>query len=186
MMQGSDCFSAENLPKNSDIMPISPSAYKDALRHFPAGVTIVTIKAGDEIHGLTVSAFASISPSPPLIMVAIDQRNHGHKMMERSNAVFAVNILHNEQEHLSNRFAWQEEDRFGAGDWGSALTGAPILKDAIAWLDCTIYSRHNTGTHTIYIGEVQASEVVRPDEKPLAYWNRNYHNVADRPQDKSD
>ncbi len=164
-------------------MPITAEDYKDVLRHFPAGVTIVTIKAGEETHGLTVSAFASISPSPPLIMVAIDQRNYGHQMMERSNACFAVNILHSEQEALSNRFAWQNEDRFGAGEWGTATTGAPILETAIAWLDCTIYSRHNTGTHTIYIGEVQESKVIRPDEKALVYWNRKYQNIAERPSE---
>ena len=46
-------------------MPITPEAFRDALRHFPAGVTIVTIKSGEQAHGLTVSAFASGSPEPP-------------------------------------------------------------------------------------------------------------------------
>lgn len=162
-------------------MPISSADYKDVLRHFPAGVTIVTIKAGDEIHGLTVSAFVSVSPTPPLILVAIDHRNHGHKMLECSNAVFAVNILNEKQAELSNQFAWKDEDRFAMGNWSSAETGAPILTDALAWMDCTIYSRHTAGTHTIYIGEVQASSVVTPDDKPLVYWNRGYRCINEMP-----
>ncbi|MDJ0753343.1 MAG: flavin reductase family protein [Ardenticatenaceae bacterium] len=162
-----------------DPMPINPDQYRDTMRHFPAGVTIVTVKSRGEIHGLTVSAFVSISPTPPLISVIIDHRHHGHEMMEHSDAVFAVNILKEDQQELSNRFAWSQEDRFALGKWGTAVTGAPVLEDALAWLDCTIYSRHTAGTHTIYIGEVQACNVPEPDLKPLVYWNRDYRKICD-------
>lgn len=156
-------------------MPISSEVYRDALRHFPSGVTIVTIYLQGSIHGLTVSAFASISPTPPLIMVAIDNRHRAQTLLQSPGAVFAVNILRQDQAELSNRFAWvKDEDRFDAGDWGTALTGAPVLRDALAWLDCTIYAYYATGTHTIYVGEVQASQTPTPDEAPLVYWNRQY------------
>jgi flavin reductase (DIM6/NTAB) family NADH-FMN oxidoreductase RutF len=151
-------------------MAISSEAFRNALRHFPSGVTIVTIKSGERVHGLTVSAFASVSPEPPLIMIAIDHRHSAYAMLEREGAVFAVNILHQEQSDLSNRFAWvKDEDRFAEGNWETAATGAPILTDALAWLDCTIYARFAVGTHTVYIGEIQASGVSRPGEPPLIY-----------------
>lgn len=162
-------------------MPIQSEDYRDALRHFPAGVTIVTLKAKgeDKPHGLTVSAFASVSPSPPLIMVAIDHRGASYDLMEREGTVFAVNILPQDKSELSNRFAWVDDaDRFAEGDWGTAVTGAPILKDALAWLDCTIHARYEAGSNTIYIGHVQASGVPRPDEPPLIYWNRKYQKLA--------
>jgi flavin reductase (DIM6/NTAB) family NADH-FMN oxidoreductase RutF len=156
-------------------MPIASEPYRDVLRHFPAGVTVVTIKSGDQIHGLTVSAFASVSPEPPLVMIIIDQQHTAYPLMEAKGAAFAVNILHQDQVNLSNRFAWiRDEDRFTEGHWSVAVTGAPILTDALAWLDCTIHSRHPAGTHTIYVGEVQASGVPRPDQPPLVYWNRGY------------
>lgn len=161
-------------------MPISSEDFRDALRHFPAGVTIVTLQAkGEEKpHGLTVSAFASVSPVPPLILVAIDHKAKSHLLMQQEGTVFAVNILPQDKPDLSNRFAWmKDEDRFAEGDWGTAVTGAPILKDALAWLDCTIYARTEAGTHTIYIGEVQAGGVPRPDEAPLIYWNRDYRKL---------
>lgn len=169
-------------------MTISSEKYREALRLFPAGVTIVTIKAPghEHPHGLTVSAFASISPEPPLIMIAIDHRASGHDMLETEGAVFAVNILSQEMSELSNRFAWiKDEDRFAVGDWGTAVTGAPILQDALAWLDCTIYNRYEAGTHTIYIGEVQASGTPSADEHPLIYWNRGYRylKISDDPTD---
>jgi 3-hydroxy-9,10-secoandrosta-1,3,5(10)-triene-9,17-dione monooxygenase reductase component len=99
-------------------------------------------------------------------------------LLERKGAVFAVNILRQEQVHLSDRFAWvEDEDRFLEGHWTTAATGAPVLTDALAWLDCTILSRHAAGTHTIYVGAVQASGVPRPDEPPLVYWNREYRRL---------
>jgi len=160
-------------------MPINSEDFRDALRHFPAGVTLVTVKAGDQIHGMTVSAFVSVSPTPPLISVIIDHKGRAHELFEQSNAVFAVNILREGQEELSNHFAWSKEDRFAMGDWTTATTGAPVLEDALAWLDCTVYSRHTAGTHTIYIGEVQESSVIAPDNRPLVYWNRSYRAVRD-------
>jgi flavin reductase (DIM6/NTAB) family NADH-FMN oxidoreductase RutF len=160
-------------------MPITPDAFRSALRHFPAGVTIVTIKAGEERHGLTVSAFASVSPEPPLIMVCIDHRHHAHDLLEQEGATFAVNILRADQRELSDRFAYlKNEDRFAVGAWQVAATGAPVLADALAWLDCTIYSRQRAGTHTIYVGEVQASNVPEPDVAPLVYWNRDYRALS--------
>ncbi len=163
-------------------MPISSEAFRDALRHFPAGVTLVTVKAGDRIHGLTVSAFASVSPSPPLIAVIIDRRSSAHQMLEEEGAVFAVNILAEDQAELSNRFAWlKDEDRFAEGQWATAVTGAPILEEAVAWMDCTIHSRLQAGTHTIYLGEVQASGLPRADESPLVYWNRGYRRLTRKP-----
>ena len=159
-------------------MPISSEQFREVLRHFPSGVTIVTIKAGEEVHGLTVSAFASVSPEPPLITVMIDQRHHAYPLLEKEGAVFAVNILRQDQEELSNRFAWvKDEDRFAMGDWNEAVTGAPILNDAAAWMDCTIRDRFPAGTHTIYLGEVQASRVPEPDTLPLVYWNRGLRTM---------
>lgn len=159
-------------------MIITSEAYRDALRHFPSGVTIVTIKAGEQVHGLTVSAFASVSPEPPLIAVIIDHRHRAYQLLEKEGATFAVNILGEDQVSLSNRFAWlKDQDRFQEGQWGSAATGAPILEDALAWLDCTIHSRHEAGTHTVYIGLVEASSVPLSEEAPLVYWNRGYRQL---------
>lgn len=160
-------------------MTVSAAAFRDALRHFPAGVTLVTLKSGAEIHGLTVSAFVSVSPDPPLIAVIIDHKHRAHRLLEAPGAVFAVNILGTGDQALAARFAWgPEKERFAAGSWTTAATGAPVLVDAVAWLDCTIASRHAAGTHTIYIGEVQASAVPRPEGAPLLYWNRDYRRLA--------
>ena len=164
-------------------MSISADDFKNVLRHFPAGVTVVTVKSGDEIHGFTVSAFASVSPTPPLILICADHRGRGHELLERSDAVFAVNILAEGQDTISSTFAFGDGNRFENVDWSTATTGAPVLYEALAWLDCTVYSRHTAGTHTIYIGQVQDSRVITPEQAPLIYWNRSYRSIADAPSD---
>jgi flavin reductase (DIM6/NTAB) family NADH-FMN oxidoreductase RutF len=159
-------------------MAISSEEFRNALRHFPAGVTIVAVRAGEETHGLTVSAFASISPQPPLVMVIVDHRHRAYRLLETEGAVFSVNILRHDQVELSNRFAWvKDEDRFAVGDWREAETGAPVLGDALAWMDCTIEGRYAAETNTISGGRVEAAHVPRPDEAPLLYWNRGYRRL---------
>lgn len=158
---------------------ISSAQFRDALRHFPAGVTIVTSRVGELVHGMTVSAFTSVSTAPPLIAIVIDQAHTISPMLSGEGACFAVNILAEEQAALSNRFAFlKDEDRFQAGQWTRAVTGAPVLADAVAWLDCEVRSHHPAGTHTIFVGDVMASSVARPEAAPLVYWNRDYRRVV--------
>ncbi len=158
-------------------MTVESEDFRAVLRHFPAGVTIVTMDTGEEKHGLTVSAFASISPTPPLIMVAIDHKHRSEQLIRDAES-FGVNILAADQQELSNRFAFFDGDRFAEGDWTTAETGAPILADALAWLDCKVVQAYWAGTHTIFVGEVQASSVPRPGEPPLVYWNRAYRDLS--------
>jgi len=167
-------------------MAVSSEEFRQALSHFPAGVTITTIRAGEQIHGLTVSAFASVSAEPPLITVVIDNRHRAKQLLEEPGAVFAVNFLRHDQHELSNRFAWlKDEDRFAEGTWGTAETGAPILADALAWLDCRIYARYPAGSHTVYIGEVVASRVPEEGVPPLIYWQRGYRQLHIHPPEET-
>ena len=115
-----------------------------------------------------------------LVMVPDDRQHLPGEVdvLEQPDATFAVNVLRQDQQDLSDRFAWvKDEDRFLLGDWSTAATGAPVLADAAAWLDCTIHSRTAAGTHTIYVGEVQASRVPSPDAPPLVYWDRAYRRL---------
>lgn len=162
-------------------MTILPEQFRAVLSRFPAGVTLVTIRAGDKVHGLTVSAFASVSPEPPLVAVIIDHQHTAHRLLETSGATFAVNILREDQSELSNRFAWtRDEDRFSAGNWQAGETGVPLLADALAWLECRIHSRLPAGTHTIYVGEVISAATPQAG-RPLLYWDRSYRRVAELP-----
>lgn len=153
--------------------------FKSVLGHFPAGVTVVTIAANGQTHGCTVSAFSSISVEPPLIMVALNHGSRSCQLLEQPDASFAVNILAEDQMAISNQFAWVKTDnKFELGSWTTAVTGAPILKNGLAWLDCTIQSTHRAGSHILFIGSVAACHLVRPNHAPLVYWNRDYRYLT--------
>lgn len=159
-------------------MTITSNEFRDALRLFGSGVTLVTSRAGGESHGMTASAFVSISAAPPLVAVVIDRKATINPLLSPPDACFAVNVLAEDQEELANRFAFEkDEDRFLAGDWRAAATGAPVLSNALAWLDCRVVARHEAGSHTIYVGSVVASDVARGEGKPLLYWNRGYRRL---------
>jgi flavin reductase (DIM6/NTAB) family NADH-FMN oxidoreductase RutF len=85
-------------------MPIDPIEFRQALGRWPSGVTVVTMRDGELIHGITVSAFSSLSLEPPLIGIAIARRARAHGFLARLSS-FAVNVLERDQQHLSERFA---------------------------------------------------------------------------------
>jgi flavin reductase (DIM6/NTAB) family NADH-FMN oxidoreductase RutF len=84
---------------------ISSKSYREVLRQFTSGITIVTINTEEQIHGLTVSAFTSVSPEPPLVAIIIDHCHRTCRMLGQDHARYAVNILQRGQVELSNRSA---------------------------------------------------------------------------------
>jgi flavin reductase (DIM6/NTAB) family NADH-FMN oxidoreductase RutF len=164
-------------------MAVDRVRFRDLLRCFASGVTVVTAGRGERVHGMTVSAFASVSAEPPLVLIVIDRRAAIHEFLAEGGPAgppaFAVNILAADQEELSRRFAAPPDvERFAAGSWSAAATGAPILTDALAWLDCTVVDRRRAGDHVIYVGRVESGEVVRPEAGPLVYWDRGYRRLS--------
>ena len=161
-------------------MTISSEDFKDALRHFAAGVTVVAAGAGAERYGMTVSAFVSVSADPPLVAVFLNSEKRIHELLAPEGAGFGVSILGEDQAEVSNRFAFsKDEDRFAADNWGTATTGAPVLLDAVAWLDCVVEERQPAGSHVMVLGRVVASRVEREDVPPLVYWNRAYRRLTE-------
>lgn len=151
-------------------MPIAPADFKAALGRFPAGVTVITVATPEGDHGMTASAFCSLSLDPPLVLVCVKKVNTTHGLLEGA-AGFGVNLLAQDQMGLSNRFAgWgpQPEDRFeDQGDERGAVSGARFLPGSMASLDCTLYGTRDGGDHTIFIGQVEGA-VIRGDDAELA------------------
>lgn len=165
---------------------IDQRAFRDSLRHLPGGVSLVTSRRGEERHGMTVSAFVSLSAAPPLVAVVIDRAHTINPLLDGDPACFAISVLAHDQRALADRFAFvKDEDRFLAGRWLEAATGAPVLSNALTWLDCRVHERVSAGSHTIFVGAVVACEVPRPDEAPLVYWNRGYRALEPGPDQKN-
>jgi flavin reductase (DIM6/NTAB) family NADH-FMN oxidoreductase RutF len=157
-------------------MPVSKDEFRSAMGRFASGVTVVTIKPEDDKpSGITVSAFSSLSLEPPLILVCVDKRASIHDLLQEGR-YFAVNILAEDQEVTSRRFASKDLDRFDGTGYKSGATGAPILDGALAAIECRVAHSYPGGDHTIIVGEVEGVTVT--EGKPLAYFRGGYVQLA--------
>jgi flavin reductase (DIM6/NTAB) family NADH-FMN oxidoreductase RutF len=154
---------------------IDPLLYRRTCAKFATGITVVTV--ADEHgrpHGVTVNSFSSVSLQPPLVLVSIDLKNSllGHFI---SCTSFAINVLAEDQEPLSHRFASANENRFEGVSWSKAKSGSPLLDGAIAHLECSVARRFEVGDHTLLIGEVLRAGF--HGGKPLVFFDSSYQRL---------
>jgi flavin reductase (DIM6/NTAB) family NADH-FMN oxidoreductase RutF len=143
-----------------------------ALGAFVTGVTVVTtVDAEGRPRGMTANSFTSVSLDPPLVLVCIASTAASFAAFSDFPS-FAVNILAEGQEELANRFASKRPDKFSGVDWSVATTGAPVLGETLAWLDCSVHHQINAGDHLIVIGRVEGMSC--GTARPLAYCQGNY------------
>jgi flavin reductase (DIM6/NTAB) family NADH-FMN oxidoreductase RutF len=153
-------------------MPISGELFRSVLSRFATGVTIITTHdAGGADHGMTVSAFASLSLDPPLVLIAIAHDATMAPVMATATS-FGVNILRDAQEELSRRFAGKLDDRFAGLPITHGAMGNAMLDGSLGWLECRIVARHPSGDHVIVVGQVE--EAVAHDGRPLLYYRGGY------------
>ena len=158
--------------------PATPETFKAAMRHFPTGVTVVTSLREGEPRGVTVSAFASVSVDPPLVLVCINREARSYLFISESK-VFCVNILAGDQRQLGERFASKlRQNQFEGVAYDTAPTGAAIIRGTVAYLDCEVAEEHRAGSHSIFIGRV-LSCASRPGS-PLGYYNGAFHDFGIR------
>lgn len=158
----------------------SPSAadFKAVMRHFPTGVTVVTSMREGEPRGVTVSAFASVSLDPPLVLICINREARSYLYIS-SSRVFCVNILAGDQRDLAERFAGKlREHQFDGVEYDVDVTGAAVLRGTVAHLDCQVEEEHHAGSHSIFIGRVLSAK--SRAGSPLGYYNGDFHDFGMR------
>jgi flavin reductase (DIM6/NTAB) family NADH-FMN oxidoreductase RutF len=138
---------------------------------FATGVTVVTTRLGQQLHGMTASAVASLSLDPPLVLVAVEKKAAIHGLLTQSRC-FALNVLGEAQEPLSRRFAQPGPKEFGDLELAPAATGSPVFADALAYVDCKVTDILPGGDHDIFIGEIVAGDA--RDGRPLLYYCGKY------------
>ncbi|HRE49317.1 MAG TPA: flavin reductase family protein [Aggregatilineales bacterium] len=160
-------------------MPVESQVLRAAMRQWATGVTVVTTYHQGALAGMTVSSFTSVALEPPTVLVCLNKDTYAHALV-RQSGVYAISMLGQGQEALSNRFAGIDKtitDRFAGIAYTTAETGSPLLAGAIAWFDCAVVNSIETGTHTIFIAEVIAAHS-EPDLAPLLYHNRTYKRLV--------
>jgi len=157
-------------------MAIEQEDFRNALSRFASGVTVVSTKdAAGKLHGITVSAFCSVSLDPPMVLICIEKSTVSHYAFEESG-VFVVNILSDSQADASERFAAPFEDKFEDVEFHPGIEGIPILKDALANLECRLKFSYHGGDHSIFVGQVENVTLNAGD--PLLYFRGGYGTIS--------
>ena len=160
-------------------MPTRETEFRTVLGQFATGVTVITVAGGGgRVHGMTANAFASVSLSPALVLVCIDESARTHPLIHKHKC-FGVNVLGEEHQDLAEYFARPVEDheraeRLGIAYWFTER-GTPMLKDSLAYLDCTVVSSHDEGDHTVFIGAVE--ELGYRAGRPLLFFRGKYNRL---------
>ena len=148
---------------------------------FATGVSVVAARQGPLLAGMTANAIASISVDPPIMMASIARRAETHGAIIGSHA-FAISVLSRDQRAVADCFAQpttaDKLKRFCDAEWHEAETGSPILEGALAYFDCRLTARHDSGDHTVFLGEIVAAGF-REDAEPLLWYASAYRELAE-------
>lgn len=164
-------------------MPVSPDLFVAGMRLHAAGVTLVTTVHRGRRSGLTATSVCSVSAEPPQLLVCVNRAAEANAPIRESGR-FCVNVLAAGQQALADRFAGRlghvGAARFEGSGWTRLATGAPVLEGCRAAFDCTLVAALEAGTHTIFVGLVEAV-ATRPELAPLVYHEGEYGLVAQLP-----
>jgi 3-hydroxy-9,10-secoandrosta-1,3,5(10)-triene-9,17-dione monooxygenase reductase component len=155
---------------------IDQAKFRQVLGHFPTGVTVVTGAHEGTPVGLAVGSFCSVSLDPPLVAFFPSRTSSSWPKIAEAGS-FCVNILGDDQEDVSRRFATPGADKFHGLGWEAAASGAPILDGVLAWIDCRIHEVVDAGDHHCVFGLVEDLEAAG-GSGPLIFYRGGYGRVG--------
>lgn len=154
--------------------------FRGAMSRLSAAVNVVATDGKAGLYGMTASAVCSVSDDPPMILVCVNRNARANEIF-KANGRLSVNILAAGQSDISARFASSAlsvAERFGEmSDWFALETGAPLLKDALASLDCSVASISEIATHSVFFCKVERIELGELRDG-LVYFDRNYRRTT--------
>jgi 3-hydroxy-9,10-secoandrosta-1,3,5(10)-triene-9,17-dione monooxygenase reductase component len=149
-----------------------PPGFRTVLGHFATGVAIVTARDGDEPVGMACNSFTSVSLDPPLVLFCAAKSSTTWPRIRAAGA-WAANILGEGGEEVCRAFATKGVDRFAGVSHSPGPSGAPVLHDALAYVDCRTEAEHDAGDHVIVVGRVlQLGYAV--EGGPLVFYRGGY------------
>ena len=153
--------------------------FKSAMRSLAGGVSVITVGRGRDITGMTVTSVSSLSTEPPSLIVSVNRASSSWPLLKRYGA-FGVNILGAAQIDIAERFSGKDglkgAARFDGLEWTVGVTGAPLLVDAPAAIDCNVEDIIERHSHAIVIGRVRAVLTLQGQDA-LTYFDGRYAAV---------
>jgi flavin reductase (DIM6/NTAB) family NADH-FMN oxidoreductase RutF len=160
-------------------MSLTADDFRRAMGCFATGVTVITVDQEGEVHGMTANAFTAVSLDPLLVLVCVDHRARTHAHLHARKR-FGVNVLSREQQAISEYYARSGEKHQHAEEAGAVFDrtaqGTPVLRGALAYLECKLRRAEKAGDHTIFIAEVEQVEV--REGEPLLYFRSQYRRIG--------
>jgi flavin reductase (DIM6/NTAB) family NADH-FMN oxidoreductase RutF len=162
--------------------PIRVDQFRTVMGRFATGVTVVTCVQDGFDHAMTANSFASVSLEPALVLVCVEKDSRFHEAVLHAGA-WNVNVLDESQRGRASWFATSGRPLVGQFDTTpthrSSETGALLLSDALATLECVTEAIHPAGDHDILVGRVLGMDLARPDGRPLLYFSSTYSTLGD-------
>jgi 3-hydroxy-9,10-secoandrosta-1,3,5(10)-triene-9,17-dione monooxygenase reductase component len=137
---------------------LDQARFREVLGHFATGITIVTALEEGVPVGFSCQSFAALSLDPPMVVLAPARTSTSWPRI-RAAGSFCVNILGEHQEAVCRAFAISGGDKFSGVGWRPGITGAPIIDNSLAVVECELGEIFEGGDHEIVIGRVVALDV---------------------------
>ena len=151
-----------------------------ALAALTTGIYVLTVRDGDRRHGMSSSWVTQVSGDPPLVAAAIDRRHFSHDVVERTRR-FALNVIGARAKHLEDYFysaASRRPDNLDTVAREDSPDGPPLLRDAMATLECRVTAAHAAGDHTLFVASIERV-TWRGDDRPLTSQDLDYVYVGE-------
>ncbi len=149
-------------------------SFRHVLGHYPTGVAVITAQTPDGPVGLSMNSFTSLSLQPPLVLFCPAVSSSTWPTL-RAVGRIAINVLSAGQESVSRAFAARSADRFAGLDWTFGENGAPLLTDALGWLECDVQAEYPAGDHTVVIARIERMGVHDAIAEPLVFFRGGYY-----------
>ena len=156
---------------------LETAEFRRTLGMFATGVTVITTRVGEQIHGMTANAFMSVSLQPPLILISVDRRAKMNALL-REGARFGVSVLEEAQTALSDRFAGREGD--GPEHAFEIVSETPLVGGALAHLIAQVVRSYWGGDHSLFLGRVEYARYGAGT--PLLFHGGGYGRVVGNPR----
>ena len=150
---------------------VDQDVFRDVIGRFASGVTVITTTADGQDHGTTASAVSSLSMDPPMLLVCLNKTSDTQTAV-LSSGVFAVNILAEDQGQIAYQFAKKGAAKFEGVPVTRGGTGVPLVRDALAHIECEVKETVTGGTHTVFLAQVQ--HAAGRDGPPLTYFRGKF------------
>lgn len=165
----------------SEPAPVSSEDFKRALARHASGVTVVCVRDGRDDIGTTVTAFASVSADPPLVLVSVAAESYLAEVFDRQ-ARWAVSLLAGHQTRVASRFAMpgRPSGRLLVANLAhhrGAVSDALVIDDGVAALECRTHQIVPAGEHLLVLGLVLNVDYVDRAAAPLLHLDRRYRRL---------